>query len=149
MPVQALPFRLFQDTGVETKNRSLRYDLNAMADFEQATGMGLARLMSTSAIFATTRALLWAGLKHADRGLTIELVGMKMQQFNEAGGNIDDILKACLTACVEQKAVPNLKLTTSDGDESDEAQADPNAKTPQPIQTAGTTIAPGAAGSEA
>lgn len=139
MAAQAIPFKLFQDKGLEERNRSLRFDLNAMADFEQITGMGVAKLLQTAAIFATTRALLWAGLKHQDRGLTIERIGMLMQGYVDADGDINDLLKACLDAAVKQKAIPELKFAD---DPDEEAPADPNGKTPA-SPTTGTGNDPG------
>lgn len=144
MGVQNLPFTLFQNKGVETRVRSLRYDMNAMADFEEKTGMGLAQLMSTSAVFATTRALLWAGLKHQDRALTIDYVGQLMQDYvQDKGGNIQELLSACMDACVTQKAIPGLsKRGDGEGDE------DPNVVKSGSSPTTGMTIVPGPAGSE-
>lgn len=145
MGIQAVPFYLFQQKGIETRNRSLRYDLNAMADFEQTTGMGLPRLMATQAIFATARALLWAGLKHQDRGLTIDVVGSKIQEYTEADGEIDDILKVCVKACVDQKAVPGLKMM----EEEDNGEPKlPNATGSGSSQPTGMSIVPGPATSE-
>lgn len=146
MAVQAIPFTLFQTKGIEERNRSLRYDLNAMADFEQTTGMGLPRLMATQAIFATTRALLWAGLKHADRGLTIDVVGMKLQEYVQADGEINDILKACMEACVAQKAIPGMKMADLDDDEG--AGQTPNAQSPLISLATGTTTDRGPVTSE-
>ncbi len=147
MSIQALPFTLFQDKGIESRNRSLRFDLNAMADFEQTTGMGLPRLMATQAIFATTRALLWAGLKHQDRGLTIDVVGSKLQDYQDQGGDINDILKACMNACVTQKAIPGMKMVEEDGDGESSLPNAPMGSTAS-SPTDGTSIAPGPATSE-
>lgn len=108
MLVRKTPFTLFESFEVTKQNvvrkRSLRYDLNALADFEQETGMGFAQLMNTRAIFATARALLWAGLKHEDRGLTVEAVGTLLSEYVQRGGTIDEVLQAAFSAATEQGA---------------------------------------------
>src|SRR5678815_1606548 len=63
------------------RQRNLRFDVNALADFEQETGMGFAQLMKQKAVFGAARAMLWAGLKHEDRGLTVERVGELLSEY--------------------------------------------------------------------
>lgn len=116
MGLSTTPFKLFEvfetvNNGV-IRRRSLKYDINALADFEQETGMGFGQLFSTKAIFATTRAMLWAGLKHEDKILTIdragELIGQWMKLEKVAGvprNRIDEILIACFAAAKEQGAL--------------------------------------------
>lgn len=145
MGLQNVPFTCFQTRGLEQKNRSLRYDMNAMSDFEQMTGMGLATLMSTRAVFAATRALLWAGLKHQDRGLTVDRVGSLMQDYvYDKGGSIDELLEACITAAIAQKAIPDTRIV---GDVNDEPDGGTE-KNANPSPTTGTTTAPGPVTSE-
>lgn len=118
MGVQTKPFTLFQK--FETRKRSLRYDLNALADFEQEVGMGFPQLMSSKAIFAATRGLLWSGLKSTSRGLTIDMAGELIQQYLDASEKhaITDILSECILAAQEHGA---LKA----GAEEDEATVTP------------------------
>jgi hypothetical protein len=109
MLVEQTPFTLFEsferDKNGVTKRRSLRFDLNALADFEQEVGMGIAQLMQTKAIFATTRALLWAGLKHQDRGLTVDRIGDLIGTYIKQGGDLTLALQAAFQAAVEQGAL--------------------------------------------
>jgi hypothetical protein len=91
--------------GSAIRRRNLRFDLNSLADFEQEVGMGFAQLMSTRAIFATARALLWAGLKHEQRGLTVEDVGDLLGRFMQEGGDLTNALQAAFQAAVEQGAL--------------------------------------------
>lgn len=111
MAIDQTPFTLFEKlekhpkTG-QPKKRFLMFDINALADFEQETGMGFGQLMQTKALFATTRALLWAGLKHEDRTLTTNEVGRILFRFiREEGGSIDQALKAAFEAAAEQGAL--------------------------------------------
>ncbi len=109
MLTEVTPFTLFEtferDKNNVIKKRSLRFDLNALADFEQEVGMGFAQLMNTKAIFATTRVLLWAGLKHQERGLTVDRVGDLLTSYLRHGGSLTDALTAAFQAAVEQGAM--------------------------------------------
>jgi hypothetical protein len=104
------PFTLFEDFEKNEKGvirkRNLKFDLNALADFEQMMGMGFAQLMQMKAVFAVARALLWAGLKHEDRTLTLEKVGDLLSRFmREKNGSVDDVLNAAFGAALEQGAM--------------------------------------------
>jgi len=104
------PFTLFESfdkmpNGIAIRRRTLRYDLNSLADFEQEVGMGFAQLMATRAIFATARALLWAGLKHEQRGLTVEDVGDLLGKYMKEGGDLTTALQAAFQSAVEQGAL--------------------------------------------
>ncbi len=93
------------------RKRNLRFDVNALADFEQETGMGFAQLMRQRAVFASARAMLWAGLKHEDRGLSIEGVGdllsdyLKDPDVAKGEHTIDTILMVAIEAAVEHGAL--------------------------------------------
>lgn len=91
------------------RTRNFRFDINALADFEQLTGMGFGQLMQMKAIFATCRALLYAGLKHEDRTLTIEGVGdLIFEYVNDAAlvdASIDGLMTAAIEAAVDQGAM--------------------------------------------
>jgi hypothetical protein len=122
MLIQKTPFTLFEPFETTRKGvirkRALRYDLNALADFEQEVGMGFAQLMQMKALFATARALLWAGLKHEDRTLTIESVGNLMSIYiREHNGDINTVLSACFGAAMDQGA-----LGRPDQDEDEEPE---------------------------
>ena len=105
------------------RRRYLRFDVNALADFEQETGMGFAQLMQQKATFAAGRALAWAGLKHEDRLLTIEDVGKLMSQYmtDESGDehSINSFLLVVLQAGVEQGAFAKIKEPDPESDEDD------------------------------
>ena len=104
------PFNEFQ-TYENGRVRSLKYDVNALADFEQETGMGFALMMNQRASFGATRAMLWAGLKHEDRALTIEDVGELLSDYlmdadvKEGEHTIDTILGVALRAAATQGAL--------------------------------------------
>lgn len=108
------PFREFSSYE-EGRVRNLKFDVNALADFEQETGMGFAQLMKQRAVFASARAMLWAGLKHEDRALTIEDVGnllsdyLRDEEVGEHVHSIDAILMVTIEAAVEHGALGRRK----------------------------------------
>lgn len=71
------------------KSRRLRYDFNAIADIEAEAKTGIQILLSEERIgFNTMRLLLWAGVKHEERGLTVSKVGDMLQELIQSGGDI-------------------------------------------------------------
>jgi len=64
------------------KERTLRFDFNAMAHYEEATGAN-ALLMDIKKFTAKqVRALMWACLLHEDSTLTLEQVGEMLHAGN-------------------------------------------------------------------
>lgn len=111
--------------------RNLKFDVNALADFEQEVGMGFAQLMRMRAIFGSARAMLWAGLKHEDRGLRIEDVGELMTEYlsdqavPKGEHNIDALLMVAIDAAVKQGALGNIVNQADEPAEGDDAAALP------------------------
>ena len=76
------------------KERRLRYDINAAAEMEELMGgKSLLYVMASpmAAGFSAIRILLWGGLKHAEKGITLQRVGLMMQEYMEAGGNFGEL----------------------------------------------------------
>lgn len=111
--------------------RRLRFDVNALADFEQETGMGFAQLMKQRAVFASARAMIWAGLKHEDRALSIEGVGMFLSDYltdesvEPGTHSIDSILMVAIEAAIEQGALGR-RVKEPDPEHLDDDRALPN-----------------------
>lgn len=106
MPITQTPFNSFEPYEKNVK-RSLRFDVNALADFEERTGMGFSQLMHTKAIWAGTRAMLWAGLKHEDNFLTMDRVGELMGFYckdEKNHHNVNELLVEAMAAAQEQGA---------------------------------------------
>jgi hypothetical protein len=76
------------------KERRLKYDINAAAEIEELLG-GRSLLFilgnPASAGFSVIRTLLWGGMKHAEKGLTLQRVGLFMQEYLENGGSLETI----------------------------------------------------------
>lgn len=113
------------------RTRNLKFDVNALADFEQETGMGFAQLMQKRAVFGSARALVWAGLKHEDRSLRIEDIGdlltqyLKDEEAKRGEHTIDAILSVVIEAAVDQGAFGRRveEPATDDSDVVDAAPA--------------------------
>lgn len=137
--------------------RRLKFDVNALADFEQETGMGFAQLMKQRAIFGTARAMAWAGLKFEDRGLTIEKVGELISKFitdkelPQDQRDINTILEVLFAAAVDQEALGFQRMeepeNTSDTPPTDPV-TDPNASRATPDLEGQTVPSTGSPGSE-
>ena len=87
------------------KPRSLRFDLNSMAAYEDATGKS-AFAIGDNISATSIRALLWACLIHEDDTLTIEQVGRLIHT-----GNMQDITT---------KINKLVQTSTDTGEESEE-----------------------------
>jgi len=70
------------------KPRKLRFDINALSDAEEALGVGIGAILQQNLGIRTIRALLWAGLKWQDHGLTLQRAGTLLQKYIEDGGDL-------------------------------------------------------------
>jgi hypothetical protein len=77
------------------RDRYLRYDINALANLEEATGMTIEQAMDEKKIqsLRVVRALVWAGLLHEDPKLKIETAGDLLEDFFESGGELTTIFQ--------------------------------------------------------
>jgi hypothetical protein len=83
------------------KMRRLRYDFNAIADMEAATGKTMTQLLIAlyNSSFYAARAVMWTGLKHEDESLTILQTGELASCWMEkSGGNMGDLIKVLIDA---------------------------------------------------
>ena len=88
-----------QEFEVGGKLRRLKYDFNAIADVEEVSGMGLMKIFSEEMIgFNTIRLLMWAGLKHEDRGITTQRAGMIIKDMIGEGHDFDSIMNLIISA---------------------------------------------------
>lgn len=85
-------------------DRRLYFDHNAIADLEQAAGMGIGQLFQREMGFHAARLLLWAGLRHEMRGLTVDVAGQMISTYTRPldergnGKTFDDLQEALMTA---------------------------------------------------
>ncbi len=79
---------------VKEKEYWLKYDFNAIADMEEKVGgKSIATIFSEDNLgFSAMRLLLWGGLKHSNHGLTLQRVGIMMQDFIQEGGDMSQLI---------------------------------------------------------
>ena len=66
------------------KERPLRYDINSVTRIEELFGgKSLITMLSNPAYFGFSliRALLWGGLRHREKGLTLDRTGILMHEY--------------------------------------------------------------------
>ena len=69
---------------LDGKDRLLRYDINSVTRIEELFGgKSLITMLSNPAYFGFSliRALLWGGLRHREKGLTLDRTGILMQEY--------------------------------------------------------------------
>ena len=71
----------------------LRYDFNAICEYEGATGRSIANLTDGAFGARDIRALLWAGLLHEHPRMTLQKAGALMP-IDE----LEELTRACVTA---------------------------------------------------
>lgn len=105
------------------KPRSLRYDLNALADVETLLGKPFGVVVGEMRALGVVslRALLWAGLRHEDRRLTVERAGALIQGYLEQDGN----LLEQLYAKIDEALVKSKVFGTPEGNQSSPGAAGP------------------------
>lgn len=88
----------FMYTDIELdKPRRLRYDIQAYRDLESVlNGIPVGDVVSNLQRMGVTVVIasLWAGLKHEDKSLNLNLVAKILNQYLEDGGNIRVIVRA-------------------------------------------------------
>jgi hypothetical protein len=80
------------------RERTLRYDLNALALIEEQTGRPVTQLSDLDVDMRTVRALLWAGFVHEAPELTLQEVG---SWFGPGGMSLLDAMQHVTTALGE------------------------------------------------
>jgi hypothetical protein len=81
------------------KVRTLKYDLNASAEFEDATGQSITEAFQSfddgtgkpKLSIKTIRALLWAGLLHEDENLTLRKAGELFDSYVQGDGLVEKL----------------------------------------------------------
>jgi hypothetical protein len=98
------------------KPRRLRLDMNAVCDFEDATGKTIFDAFDGGRMsFGLARTLLWAALKHEDRRLSRERVGQLLEQYLEGGGTLAEVAEATAEAINRSRLFSALKVNAGGG----------------------------------
>jgi len=86
------------------KEKTLRFDINAMAELEESFGKGIVSVLNEEQVgFRLIREFYHKGLKHGrDRGLTLERTGkMLMNKMNDEGISFEGLMKPIFDALDE------------------------------------------------
>lgn len=85
------------------KTRTLKFDLRATMELEQALGKPLGSILGDITNFGVTsiRTALWAGLKHEDSGLTLNLVTKLFESYVKDKKSLRVLVKALSDALDE------------------------------------------------
>ncbi len=100
------------------KPRRLRFDINALADLEETLGVGLGAMLQQHVGVRVLRAMLWAGLKWEDPGLTLQRAGKLLQDYLSGGGDLDTLAEKLIEALMASGL-----LGKGDNPNADEAEA--------------------------
>lgn len=75
------------------KERILRFDTNAISDFEDVVGKSIVDVVfgSERMTLGSIRSLLWAGFKHEQPRLTRAQVGTMLEEYIVAGGTVQTL----------------------------------------------------------
>lgn len=74
------------------KERRLKYDYNAICMAEERSGKTIIQLLNENQMsFSAIRVLLFAGLLHQERNLTLDRVGVMMNEYLNKG-KLEDLL---------------------------------------------------------
>ena len=89
----------YKEIEIDGKTKRLKYDFNSIADIEEKSGAGIARLFSEDMVgLHTIRLLLWGGLRHEDRGLTIQRAGLMVDQLMAEGYTLEKLMEDIVEA---------------------------------------------------
>lgn len=95
--------------------RKLRFDVNAIDDFERRAGVPPLEAMQAGRI-GHIRDLLWAGLKWEDPKLTTIKTGDLLQRAMDEGTELEDIVDRILEALIQAGIAKRREGSTSTSD---------------------------------
>ncbi len=95
--------------------RRLRLDHNALVTVEELIGKPISRIVAGGELgFREIRALVFAGLRHDDRRLTLERVGELLDEYVAQGHDLAHVLDL-VTRALEQSGIFNKPKQAEDG----------------------------------
>lgn len=89
------------------KEYPLRYKLQDRADAERRLGKGLIQALEDGQI-ETLAVVLWAGMRHKEKKLTVEDVMERLQEHADQGGEYDAAGMMAVVAMAESKVLGKL-----------------------------------------
>jgi hypothetical protein len=87
---------------LNNQDMQLKYDLNAVCELEAKANKGLFALLAEDNFgFNLLRLLTWSGLRHKNRGLTLDIVGIWLGAELVKGATFDLIFEKIMQALRE------------------------------------------------
>jgi hypothetical protein len=87
---------------LDKKEYELKYDFNAVCSIEDEAGKGIHALMNEdSGFFSLTRILIWAGIKHVNSNITLEIVGNWIFEELKNGKTTNEFTEIAVNALVK------------------------------------------------
>ena len=113
--------------------RRLKFDANAFADLEEATGYGIGVLMHREMSFALMRQFIHHGLKHDEPGMTLQRAGLLIQSYSRGGGDLTALASKVNEAIIASGLFKTVKPAADEDDDDEEdasGTADPSTARP-------------------
>lgn len=87
---------------LNNQEMELKYDMNSICELEAKSGKGLFSMLNEDNLgFNLIRLLTWAGLRHKNRGLTLDIVGIWLGEEFKNGINFDYFFEHIMKALNE------------------------------------------------
>jgi hypothetical protein len=87
---------------LNNQDKQLRYDMNAVCELEAKAGKGLFSLLNEENLgYNLIRLLVWAGLRHQNRGLTVDIVGIWLNDAFLNGMTFDSVFEKIMSSLKE------------------------------------------------
>lgn len=97
------------------KEYQIKYNFNAICALEEKANKGIMELMSSTQVgFNSVRLLIWAGIKHTNKYLTLDNVGDLLNKYITEGNTLDTIMEKVSEALKESKVLGEVEENTDD-----------------------------------
>lgn len=95
---------------LNNQEMELRYDLNSICEFEDKSGKGLFAMLNENNLgFNLIRLLVWAGLRHKNKMLTVEIVGLWLNDSFKNGLAFDDVFQKVMKSLQDSGLIGKLE----------------------------------------
>lgn len=112
---------------MDGEEKVFRLDFNAIADLEALLGKGIASLISEDNIgFNIIRGFYWAGLKHKDKGMTVQKAGNFVQSELSKGRSIEDLMIPVTEALIASGIVDRAEVEEEIAENEDDGDGEKN-----------------------
>ena len=89
------------------KERRIKFSFNSICAMEEISKQSIMTLLNEQAGFNSIRLLVWAGLRHENRGLTLDMVGLWIEEYLDEGNDFGEFFESVVNALVESGVLGN------------------------------------------